>query len=127
MTVKHLGRKGSHRGTGGNRLGFTIKSGTDEPIRPTGNVLPCEPFFSDCLHDAVPRPFELCVFRRLEAHFYRIEGVADAELRDAREDARNKALVVLGKRALGGLALSDAFIASPSGVWIVYRAMSMSY
>src|SRR5207302_1671024 len=23
------------------------KSGTDEPIRPTGNVLPCEPFFSD--------------------------------------------------------------------------------
>jgi len=35
---------GGNQETGQNKLRFKIKSGTEKPIRPTGNVLPCEPF-----------------------------------------------------------------------------------
>ena len=35
---------GGNENTGQNTLPFKTKSGTEKPIRPTGNVLPCEPF-----------------------------------------------------------------------------------
>jgi hypothetical protein len=35
---------GGNQETGQNKLRSKIKSGMEKPIRPTGNVLPCEPF-----------------------------------------------------------------------------------
>ena len=45
MTVKHLGRKGSHRGTGGNRLGFIIRAERMNPSAPPETFSPASPSF----------------------------------------------------------------------------------